>query len=73
MQGRLRLDQVVAAVAARLNRPDREFREDLHSRFISLVHSHYVERVPPADTPMRKAAPLGKSQVGPLTAPVIQR
>lgn len=61
--GRLRLDQVVAAVAARLGRPEGEVRGDMHARFVSLINSHYIERVPPADMPLRKPAAHTKTQV----------
>ncbi|KAK9908400.1 hypothetical protein WJX75_007290 [Coccomyxa subellipsoidea] len=60
--GRLRLDQVVAAVAARLGRPEGEVRGDMHARFVSLINSRYIERVPPADMPLRKPAAHTKTQ-----------
>ena len=61
--GRLRLDQVVAAVAARLDRPEKEMSGDVHARFVSLVNSRYIERVPPAEMPLRKPAAHTKAQV----------
>ncbi|EIE21445.1 hypothetical protein COCSUDRAFT_43175 [Coccomyxa subellipsoidea C-169] len=60
--GRLRLDQVAAAVAARMERPEGEVRGDLHARFISLVNGRHIERVPPADMPLRKPVAFTKAQ-----------
>ncbi len=68
--GRLRLDQVAAAVAARLERQEGEVRGDLHARFISLVNGRHIERVPPADMPMRKPVAFTKAQVQ-LPAPAL--
>ena len=61
--GRLRLGQIVAAVAARLERPEGEVRGEVHPRFISLVNSRHVERVPPADLHFPKPKAHGKPQV----------
>ncbi|CAL8469591.1 g9132 [Coccomyxa elongata] len=60
--GRLRLGQIVAAVAARLGKPEGEVWGELHPRFISLVNSRHVERVPPADLPLPKPRAHGKPQ-----------
>mmetsp|Transcript_28003 Transcript_28003/g.61450 ORF Transcript_28003/g.61450 Transcript_28003/m.61450 type:complete len:586 (+) Transcript_28003:89-1846(+) len=49
--GRLSLDQVVKAVAGRLQQDPGEVQEHVRNTFISLVQSHYVERAPPATLP----------------------
>ncbi|PNW72301.1 hypothetical protein CHLRE_16g673900v5 [Chlamydomonas reinhardtii] len=51
-EGRLRMDQVLGSVAARLGKAlDKETRDSISNTFISLVQAHYVERSPPCSLP----------------------
>ncbi|KAG2453942.1 hypothetical protein HYH02_002145 [Chlamydomonas schloesseri] len=51
-EGRLRMDQVLGSVAARLGKAlDKETRDGISNTFISLVQAHYVERSPPCTLP----------------------
>ncbi|KAG2434127.1 hypothetical protein HXX76_007854 [Chlamydomonas incerta] len=51
-EGRLRMDQVLGSVAARLGKAlDKETRDSISNTFISLVQAHYVERSPPCTLP----------------------
>ncbi|MEW5301413.1 MAG: hypothetical protein WDW36_004273 [Sanguina aurantia] len=49
--GRLRLDQLIPAVATKQNRPISEVGDTIRNTFISLVQAHYIERAPPCDLP----------------------
>ncbi|GLC40692.1 hypothetical protein PLESTM_001102200 [Pleodorina starrii] len=45
-EGRLRMDQVLGGVAARMGKPQEEVADSIRNTFISLVQGHYVERAP---------------------------
>lgn len=66
--GRLRLDQIVSAVASKQHKGEEheqadeaaalaELGDSVRSQFMSLVHSHYVERAPPATLPPPTVSP----------------
>ncbi|KXZ55574.1 hypothetical protein GPECTOR_2g1123 [Gonium pectorale] len=50
-EGRLRMDQILGSVAARLGKPQVEVADTIRNTFISLVQGHYVERCPPCSLP----------------------
>jgi hypothetical protein len=61
--GRLRLDQLLDAVAAKAGVQPVGLREQLHARFISLVNGRFVERAVPCNLPPYKQPPPPKAQV----------
>ncbi|KAG2501534.1 hypothetical protein HYH03_000041 [Edaphochlamys debaryana] len=50
-EGRLRMDQVLGSVAARMQKPQEEVADSIRNTFISLVQAHYVERSAPCSLP----------------------
>eukprot|EP00798_Chlamydomonas_sp_ICE-L_P005373 gene5373-5593_t len=52
--GRLTVEQIIKGVAGRMQQPPEELREVIRNTFISLVQSHYIERVPTCSIPVPK-------------------
>ncbi|GIL79813.1 hypothetical protein Vretimale_12430 [Volvox reticuliferus] len=50
-EGRLRMDQVLGGVSARMGKPQEEATDTIRNTFISLVQAHYVERAPLCNMP----------------------
>lgn len=56
-EGRLRMDQILGSVAARMGQAQEEVADQIRNNFITLVQAHYVERSPPCTLPPPAIAP----------------